>query len=189
MKGTQTELNLLKAFAGESQARNRYLFYAKIAKKEGYEQIGRIFEQVADHELSHAKNFFKYLENEGDLEVIAHFPGGKLGSTLENLKRAANGEGEEWQVLYPEYAEVAQQEGFPKVAALFKNIAKVEAGHEARFLRIIQRLEAGTWFKREEDVVWMCLKCGYLHEGMTPPEVCPACFHPMAYFEVHMEQF
>ena len=189
MKGTLTEKNLLKAFAGESQARNRYLYFAKIAKKEGFEQIAGIFEQTAEHELSHAKNFFKFLENDTDLEITASYPGGRLGTTIENLRAAARGEGEEWQHLYPEFARIASEEGFAKVASLFKHIAVVEQGHEARFLKLAQRLEDEGIFKREETVRWMCRKCGYIIEGTTPPSVCPACFHPQSYFEVYADNY
>lgn len=185
----RTQENLLKAFAGESQARNRYLFYAKIAKKEGYEQIAGIFEQTADHELSHAKNFFKLLESGEDVEVTATFPSGKLGSTIDNLKQSINGEHEEWSDLYLAFAKTAEEEGHLKAESLFKNIAKVEAGHEEKFKRILARLEAGTWFERDEEVTWMCRKCGYLHVGTTPPQICPACFHPQGYFEIAAETF
>lgn len=189
MKANKTQENLLKAFAGESQARNRYLYYAKIAKKEGYEEIAGIFEQTADHELSHAKNFFKLLKTGEDLEITATFPAGKLGTTIENLKQSIAGEHEEWQNLYSQFAEEAKAEGDSKVEALFRNIAVVEKGHEQRFQRILDRLEKGQWFTRDEEVSWMCRKCGYIHTGDTAPLMCPACFHPQAYFEEMKETY
>ena len=188
LKGTRTEQNLLKAFAGESQARNRYEFFASIAKKEGLEQIAAIFQKTASQEKEHAKRFFQFLEG-GDLEITAAYPAGKLGSTAENLKAAATGENEEWTKLYPEFAEVAKAEGFPQVAAAFKLIAKVEAEHERRYLKLLKNLEEGAVFKKKEKVRWACRNCGYVHEGENAPETCPACQHPKAYFEVDEQNY
>ena len=185
MRGTRTEENLLKAFAGESQARNRYSFFAKIARKEGYEEIAAIFEQTAEHELSHSKNFFKYLDSQEAVEIKVAYPGGRLGTTIENLQESINNEFEEWSNLYKSYGDIAGQEGFSKVEALFKAIAKVEAFHEERFKEVLTRLENGSWFKREVSVKWMCRKCGYIHIGTEAPKVCPACMHPQGYFEVY----
>lgn len=185
----RTKQNLLKAFAGESQARNRYLYYAKLAKKEGYEQIAGIFEQTAEHELSHAKNFFKFLDTGEDLEITATYPAGRLGTTVDNLKQAIKGEHEEWSNLYIEFAEVAYADDLLKVEALFKNIAKVEEFHEERFKKILERLESGDWFKREAPVTWMCRKCGYIHTSKEAPQICPACSHSQGYFEVLGESY
>lgn len=188
IKGTRTELNLLKAFAGESQAKNRYEFFAKQAKEEGYEQIAAIFEKTALQEQAHAKRFFKFLEG-GDLEITATYPAGKIGTTAENLQAAAMGEHEEWTLLYPEFAEIAKEEGFPAIAAAFKVIAKAEAEHENRYNRLLKRVEEGSVFSRETPVRWECRKCGYIHEGNKPPENCPACQHPKAYFEEMAENY
>jgi rubrerythrin len=183
LKGTRTEQNLLKAFAGESQARNRYEFFARIAQKEGFEQIGAIFQKTASQEKEHAKRFFQFLEG-GDVEITACYPAGKLGTTAENLKASAMGENEEWTKLYPEFAEVAKAEGFPQVAAAFKLIAKVEAEHEKRYLKLLKNVEDGAVFKKTGKVRWACRNCGYVHEGENAPETCPACQHPKAFFEV-----
>jgi rubrerythrin len=188
IKGTQTERNLLKAFAGESQARNRYDFYAKQAKKEGLEQIAAIFEETAENERSHAKQFFKFLEG-GMVEITASYPAGVIGNTLENLKASAEGENEEWTHLYPEFARIAEEEGFKAVATAFRIIAKVEKAHEERYLKLYSNLESGKVFERDGKVVWKCRVCGYLHEGKKPPRNCPACDHPQAYFELHTENF
>jgi rubrerythrin len=188
IKGTQTEKNLLKAFAGESQARNRYEFAAKVAKNEGYEQIANIFQKTADQEKQHAKRFFKFLEG-GDLEIQATYPAGKIGTTAENLKAAAMGENEEWTMLYPEFAEVAKNEGFPQVATAFKMIAKVEAEHEKRYLKLLKNVEDGTVFAKTEKVKWVCINCGYVHEDEKALENCPACQHPKAYFELYEENY
>lgn len=188
LKGTRTEQNLLKAFAGESQARNRYEFFAKIAQKEGYEQISAIFQKTAGQEKEHAKRFFQFLEG-GDVEITAAYPAGKLGTTAENLKASAMGENEEWTKLYPEFAEVAKAEGFPQIAAAFKLIAKVEAEHEKRYLKLLKNLEEGAVFKKKEKVKWACRNCGYVHEGENAPETCPACQHPKAYFEVDEQNY
>jgi len=182
LKGTQTEQNLLKAFAGESQARNRYNYYASQAKKEGLEQIAAIFEETAINEKEHAKRFFKFLEG-GMVEITAKYPAGVIGTTLENLKAAADGENEEWTELYPAFAEIALEEGFPKVASAFKMIAKVEAEHEARYRTLLARVEAEKVFEREEEIEWQCRNCGYVHKGKKALENCPACNHPKSHFE------
>jgi rubrerythrin len=186
IKGTKTEQNLLKAFAGESQARNRYDFFASQAKKDGYVLISRIFEETALQENVHAKQFFKYLEG-GPVEITAAYPAGAIGSTLENLKAAAEGENEEWTALYPAFAETAKQEGFNDVAATFKAVSVAEKRHEERYRNLAAKIEAGTMFKRSEPVIWRCLNCGYLYEGVTAPELCAACKHPQSYFEVFKE--
>ena len=188
LKGTQTEQNLLKAFAGESQARNRYEFFAKVAAEEGYKQISNIFQKTADQEKQHAKRFFKFLEG-GDTEITATYPAGKIGTTAENLKAAAMGENEEWTLLYPGFAEIAQREGFPQVAAAFKMIGKVEAEHEKRYLKLLKNIEDGTVFKKGEKVKWVCSNCGFVHEGEKALENCPACLHPQAYFELFEENY
>ena len=185
IKGTQTEKNLLKAFAGESQARMRYDYFAKQAKKEGLEQIAAIFEETALNEKEHAKRFFKFLEG-GMVEITASYPAGKIGTTLENLKAAAEGENEEWTELYPHFADVAEQEGFKEVAVAFRKIAEVEKAHEERYRKLYENLDKGMVFKSNGKIVWKCRNCGYLHEGTDAPEVCPACLHPQAYFERHV---
>jgi rubrerythrin len=188
IKGTETEKNLLKAFAGESQARNRYVFAAKVARKAGYVQIADIFEETAENEEQHAKSFFKLLEG-GMVEITAAYPAGVIGDTVQNLEAAANGEHEEWTELYPAFAETAKKEGFPLVAATFTMIARVEKEHEARYRKLRERLLANGLFKREKKVRWKCKNCGYVHEGDTPPEKCPACQHPQGYFEENAENF
>ncbi|HCC85520.1 MAG TPA: rubrerythrin family protein [Porphyromonadaceae bacterium] len=182
IKGTQTELNLLKSFAGESQARMRYTFFAKEAKKEGYEQIAAIFEETANQEMTHAKRMFRYLEG-GMVEITATYPAGKIGTTAENLKAAAEGENEEWTDLYPHFAEVAEEEGFKEIASMYRMIAKAEAEHEERYLKLLARVENGTVFAREEAIEWQCRHCGYVFTGKKPPKNCPTCLHPQAYFE------
>lgn len=182
IKGTRTEQNLLKAFAGECQAKNRYEFFAENARAEGYQQIAAIFETTALQEQSHAKQFFKFLEG-GAVEIKVTYTTENIGCTLDNLKCAVNEEHNEWSALYPLFAEIAKEEGFPAIAAIFKIIAKVEAEHEKRFNRFLKRIEDGTLFKREKPVRWECRKCGYVHEGTEPPQVCPACNHPFGYFE------
>ena len=182
IKGTQTEKNLLKSFAGESQARGRYVYFASIAKKEGYEQISAIFAETAEQEKEHAKKFFKYLEG-GMVEITASDPAGILSTTAENLKAAAEGENEEWTELYPEFAKVADEEGFPEIAETFRRISTVEAGHEARYRQLYERVVNGTVFVEEEEIEWQCRNCGYIHKGKGAPELCPACQHPKAYFE------
>jgi len=182
IKGTQTELNLLKSFAGESQARMRYTFYAKAAKKEGFEQISAIFQETADQEMTHAKRMFKYLEG-GMVEITASYPAGKIGTTAENLKEAADGENEEWTDLYPQFAAVAEEEGFKEIATMYRMIAKAEAIHEERYLKLLERVNEGAVFSREADIEWMCRHCGYVFTGKKPPKNCPTCLHPQAYFE------
>lgn len=183
IKGTRTEQNLLKAFAGESQARNRYDFFAKQARKEGLEQIAALFEETAINEKAHAKRFFRFLEG-GMVEITASYPAGIIGDTLQNLKAAADGENEEWTELYPEFARIAEEEGFKEVAAAFRVIAKVEKAHEARYRKLYDNLESGIVFEREETLVWKCRVCGYLHEGKKAPKMCPGCLHPQSYFEI-----
>ena len=183
LKGTRTEQNLLKAFAGESQARMRYDYFASQAKKEGLEQISALFAETSLNEKEHAKRFFKFLEG-GPTEIVAAYPAGIIGTTLENLKAAAEGEHEEWTELYPEFARVAEEEGFKEVAAAFKMIATVEKAHEARYSKLYKNLEEGKVFEREGVVVWKCRNCGYLHEGKKAPKTCPACLHPQSFFEV-----
>ena len=182
LKGTKTEQNLLKAFAGESQARTRYTFFASVAKKEGYEQIAGLFMETAEQEKEHAKRFFKFLEG-GDLEITATYPAGKIGTTQENLLAAAQGENEEWDVLYPAFAAVADEEGFSAVAAAFRNIAKVEAEHERRYLKLLSRLTDGDFFHRDGKIWWQCRNCGFIIEAQDAPKACPACLHPQSYFE------
>jgi len=188
MKGTRTEQNLLKAFAGESQARNRYDMFAKQARKEGYQQIAAIFEETAIHEQQHAKQFFRFLEG-GMLEFTATFPAGQVGTTTENLKGAAEGENEEWTDLYPAFAEVAKEEGFPKIAAAFKLIARVEAEHERRYLKLLQNISEDQVFVKEGKVWWKCIKCGYVYESAKALEICPACDHPKAYMQIREENY
>ena len=183
VKGTRTEQNLLKAFAGESQARMRYDYFAKQAKKEGLEQIAAIFTETADNEYYHAKRFFSFLEG-GMTEITASYPAGKVSTTLENLQAAAEGENEEWTELYPEFAKIAEEEGFKEIAQVFNIIAKVEKEHEARYRTLFANLEAGKVFKREDKVIWKCRKCGFIHEGRAAPKQCPACKHDQAYFEI-----
>ncbi len=183
VRGTQTEKHLLAAFAGESQARNRYTFFASQAKKEGYEQIAAIFLETADNEKEHAKRFFKFLEG-GEVEITASFPAGVIGSTKENLKAAADGEQEEHAKLYPYFADIAKQEGFTEIAQVFRSIATVEKHHEARYRSLMKQVEEGTVFKKEKIVKWKCRNCGYIHSGKTPPAKCPACEHPEAFFKV-----
>lgn len=182
VKGTETEKNLLRAFAGESQARTRYTFFASQAKKEGYEQIAGVFLETAEQEKEHAKRFFKFLEG-GMLTIDGTFPAGVIGTTAENLLAAAEGELEEWDVLYANWADVADQEGFSAIATVFRNIAKVEKEHEARYRKLLKHVEDGDVFKRDEPIKWQCRNCGYVHEGPEAPGACPACAHPQAYFE------
>lgn len=183
VKGTQTEKNLLTSFAGESQARMRYTYFASIAKKEGYEQISAIFMETADQEKEHAKRMFKWLEG-GPVEITATYPAGILATTLENLKAAACGENEEWTTDYPHFADVADQEGFPKIAEMYRKIAVAEKAHEERYLAMVKNIEANSVFKKEEPTTWQCRNCGYVTEGANAPQLCPACEHPQAYFEV-----
>lgn len=182
IKGTKTEQNLLKSFAGESQARSRYTFFASVAKKEGYEQIAGVFMETAEQEKEHAKKFFKYLEG-GMVEITAAYPAGVIGTTIENLQEAAAGENEEWSELYPAFAKVAEEEGFHQIAGTFRNVAKVEAEHEARYRQLLARVASGHFFEREEEIEWQCRNCGYVHKGKKAPKECPACAHPQAFFE------
>lgn len=188
LKGTKTEGNLLTAFAGESQARNRYTYFASQARKEGYEQIAGIFLETADNEKEHAKRLFKFLEG-GEVEVTASFPAGIIADTKENLKSAAAGENYEHTKMYPGFAEVAEGEGFLEIAAVFRAIAVAERQHEKRYLALLENLEMDRVFKRENVVRWRCRNCGYIHEGTEPPEKCPACAHPKAYFELLGENY
>lgn len=191
LKGSETEKNLLKAFAGESQARNRYTYFASVAKKEGDEQISAIFTETADNEKEHAKVFFKHLEKSNGLpvEITASYPAGKIGTTKENLFAAANGEKEEWEKLYPEFEKIARKEGFKDIAESFKQIAEVEEKHEKRYRKLLKNIEEGKVFKKDKVVKWICRNCGYVHEGKEAPEVCPACKHPQAYYELLKENY
>ena len=188
IKGSQTEKNLLIAFAGESQARNRYTYFAGVAKKEGLVQIADIFLETADQEKEHAKRFFKFLEG-GELEITEIFPAGTLGTTLENLRAAAAGEEHEWTEMYPASAKVAREEGFKEVAAAFECISIAEKQHGKRYKELADNLEAGRVFKRNGKVIWRCRNCGYLHEAEAAPNVCPACLHPQSYFELLAENW
>ena len=183
IKGTQTEKNLLTSFAGESQARMRYTYFASVAKKEGYEQIAAIFTETADQEKEHAKRMFKWLEG-GMVEITASYPAGIISTTAENLKAAAAGENEEWTADYPHFADVADAEGFPAIAIMYRNIAVAEKAHEERYLALLNNIENGTVFKKAEETVWQCRNCGYVHVCTEAPEACPACAHPQAHFEV-----
>ncbi len=188
IKGTKTEKNLLKSFAGESQAKNRYTFFAKTARKEGYEQIAGFFEETAKQEEQHAKIFFGFLEG-GMVEITASYPAGVISTTAENLKAAADGENEEWSLLYPEFAEIAKEEGFPKIATKYKMIAQVEAHHEKRYRKLLENMEKEMVFKKEKTEKWMCRKCGFVYEGVKALANCPACDHPQAYFEILNENY
>ena len=188
LKGTQTEKNILTAFAGESQARNRYTYFASQAKKDGYVQISEIFAETADQEKEHAKRLFKLLEG-GEVEVAAAFPAGVIGTTLDNLKEAAAGENHEYTDMYPGFAKIALEEGFEEIAEIFKAIAVAEKQHEKRYLALAANIANRTVFKKSESVVWRCRNCGYLHEGTDAPEECPACAHPQAHFELLAENW
>jgi rubrerythrin len=188
IKGTRTEQNLLKAFAGESQARNRYEFFASQAKKEGYEQIAAIFMQTAQQEKAHAKRFFRFLEG-GVAEITATYPTGMIGTTKENLKAAAEGENEEWTKLYPMFAETAREEGFPEVATAFKLIAKIETEHERRYLKLLQNISEDLVFMKKGKVWWQCTVCGYVYESEKAMETCPACLHPKAFMQLRDENY
>jgi len=188
LRGTKTEKNLLAAFAGESQARNRYTFFASVARKEGYEQIAAIFQETADNEKEHAKRFFKFLEG-GMAEFTATFPAGKIGTTAENLLAAADGEHEEWKTLYPGFAKVAESEGFPEIATAFRYIAAVEVEHEKRYRKLLENVRKGKVFKKDESASWKCRNCGYHMNGSEPPDVCPSCLHPKSYFEMNAENY
>ena len=188
LKGTRTEKNLLAAFAGESQARNRYTYFASVARKAGFEQISAIFLETADNEKEHAKVFFKFLEG-GDAEITATYPAGKIGKTDENLFAAAEGEKLEWGTLYPEFQRVATEEGYTDVAKAFKEIAEVEEKHEKRYRKLLENIKKGLVFKKDKAVKWKCRNCGYVHEGKEAPDKCPACKHPQAYYEVMAENY
>lgn len=188
LKGTKTERNLLTAFAGESQARNRYTYFASQARKEGFEQIAAVFEETANQEKEHAKRFFNFLEG-GEVEISGTFPAGIVGKTYDNLRAAAAGENHEWGHLYPAFAEEARRDGFPAIAAVFEAIAVAEKQHEKRYLDLAANLEKGRVFKRPEKVTWRCRNCGYLHVGEEAPGVCPACAHPQGYFELLGENY
>ena len=194
LKGTKTAVNLLKAFAGESQARNRYSFYASVADKEGYKQIRNIFNETADHEKEHGKRFYKYLiagladELPTTLEIAADFPIAQ-GKTLDNLKAAAAGENEEWSELYPSFADIADEEGFPEIAETFRSVSVSEKMHEGRYNKLVENIEKGIVFKKDGKVMWKCGNCGYLHEGVEAPALCPACEHAQAHFELFVEAY
>jgi len=188
IKGTQTEQNLLTAFAGESQARNRYTFFASAASKEGYEQIANVFTETAGNEKEHAKVFFKYLEG-GEVEITASYPAGTIGDTRSNLEAAAAGEKMEWSVIYAAFGKTAREEGFAAIATSFKEIAEVEQFHEGRYLKLARNIAAGEVFKKKASVKWHCTNCGYIHEGPEAPEECPACKHPKAYYELLAENY
>lgn len=188
LKGTQTKINLLKSFAGESQARNRYTFYASKAKKEGYVQISNIFVKTADQEKEHAKRFYSFLQG-GELEITAAFPAGIIDTTVVNLKHAAAGENFEWTDMYPGFAEIARKEGFEPVAKLWDAVCIAERNHEKRYLALAENLENGLVFKREQPVIWYCQNCGYYHVGEEAPKTCPACAHPQAHFELMAENW
>jgi rubrerythrin len=188
LKGSKTEKNLLKAFAGESQARNRYTFFASVAKMEGFEQISAIFHETAENEKEHAEVFFKYLEG-GEVSIEAGYPAGKIGSTAENLLAAADGEKMEWGTLYPDFAKVAREEGFQEIEISFKEIAEVEEHHETRYRKLLENVNNGTVFKRQIEVKWKCRNCGYVHTGKEAPEICPACKHTQSYYELLAENY
>ncbi|MEM0360720.1 MAG: rubrerythrin family protein [Candidatus Diapherotrites archaeon] len=188
LKGTKTEKNLLAAFAGESQARNRYTYFASVARKEGFEQIANIFMETAENEREHAKVFFKYLEG-GEVQITAGYPAGMIKDTKSNLKAAADGERMEWSTLYAEFEKVAREEGFEQIAVSFKEIAEVEEFHEKRYRKLIENIEKCEVFKRKKPVKWHCTNCGYVHEGLEAPETCPACKHPQSYYEILAENY
>ena len=188
IKGTRTEQNLLKAFAGESQARNRYTYASSVAKSEGFDHICGLFIETADNEKEHAKVFFGFLEG-GDAEITATYPAGKMGTTAENLLAAADGELLEWGTLYPDFAQVADEEGFPQVAKAFREIAKVEAYHERRYRKLLENVNGHKVFKKDGVVYWKCRNCGYVYEGAEAPSVCPACKHPRAFYELWVENY
>ena len=188
LKGTKTEKNILTAFAGESQARNRYTYFANKAKKEGYIQISQIYEETANQEKEHAERLFKLLKG-GEVEIQAAFPAGVIGCTADNLKASAGGENHEWTEMYPSFAETARKEGLDSIATIFESIAVAEKQHEKRYLGLLANIEAGTVFKKDKPVVWRCINCGYLHEGEEAPEVCPACAHTQEYYELLCENW
>lgn len=187
-KGSQTEKNLLASFAGESQARNRYTFFASQARKEGFEQIAGIFEETSDNEKEHAKLFFKLLRG-GTAEITASYPAGIIALTADNLKAAAEGEKVEWGTLYPNFAETADKEGFPAVAATFRGVSKVEAYHERRYLKLLENVNNGQVFRKSQPIKWKCRNCGHVFEGTEAPDNCPVCAHPRSFFEVWIENY
>jgi len=190
LKGSETEKNLLKAFAGESQARNRYTYFASVADKAGFKQIAAIFLETADNEKEHAEIFFKYLESCGELlEINAKYPAGRIGNTKENLLEAAEGEKLEWGTLYPEFGKVAKKEGFEDIATSFQEILEVEQHHEKRYRKLLENVKASKVFKRDQPVKWKCRNCGYIHEGKEAPEECPACKHKQEYYEILCDNF
>jgi rubrerythrin len=189
LRGSQTEKNLLKAFAGESQARNRYTYAAEVADEEGYPQIAAIFRETADNEREHARRFFAFLESGQALEITAAYPAGKAGTTLDNLRAASGGEREEWTDIYPKFAEIAKQEGFPQIHGAFLMVAKVEKEHEARYQKLAANVADGKVFKKDQPVRWRCRNCGYIHEGTEPPAKCPACLLLRTQFEVAAENY
>ncbi len=191
LKGSETERNLLKAFAGESQARNRYTYFSSVARKEGYEQISAIFQETADNEKEHAKLFFEHLNQIGGelVEITAEYPAGKIGTTKENLLASANGEKAEWGKIYPHFGETAKKEGFKEIVDLFKQIGEVEEKHEKRYRELLKNMKEGKVFKRDSVVKWKCRNCGYIHEGKDAPLVCPACKHPQSYYEVLVDEY
>lgn len=188
LKGTKTEQNLLKAFAGESQARNRYTMYASQARKDGFEQIGAIFLETAENEREHASLFYKKLEG-GAVEITATYPAGNIGNTLENLEFGANGEHEEWSIIYPEFAKVAKEEGFPDVAKLFENIATIEATHEERYRKLYDNVKNNKVFTKEIEMEWVCRECGYVYKGIEAPVICPTCAHPQSFYQLRVNLF
>jgi rubrerythrin len=188
IKGSKTEKNLLKAFAGESQARNRYTYFASAAKREGYEQISGIFLETAENEKEHAKIFFKFLEG-GEVEITAAYPAGKIGTTADNLLAAAEGEKMEYSALYPEFAKTAKDEGFPEVATAFTEIGDVEEQHEKRYRKLLENVKTNSVFKKNKPMKWHCRNCGYVHEGPEAPKTCPACKHPQSYYELQAENY
>ena len=188
LQGSQTEKNLLKSFAGESQARNRYTFFASQARKEGYEQIAAMFLETAEQEKAHAKTFFKFLEG-GEVEITATFPAGVIGTTEENLKASAQGENEEWTDLYPAFAKIADEEGFSQIAAKWRAIATVEAAHEARYRKLLENIQTNSVFKKPEETTWQCRECGFLHFAHSAPNICPSCDHPQAFYQMEENNF
>ncbi|MFH1006618.1 MAG: rubrerythrin family protein [Candidatus Latescibacterota bacterium] len=188
LKGSQTEKNLLTAFAGESQARNRYTYFAKVARKEGYEQIAAIFEESADNEKAHAKREFEFLEG-GEVEIVASYPAGVIGNTEANLKASAEGEHFEWTQMYQDFEKIAREEGFPDIAGVFKETGEVEEEHEKRYLALLKNVQQGKVFKRDKSVRWRCRNCGYVHEGTEAPRICPACAHPQAHYEIAADNY
>jgi rubrerythrin len=188
LKGSETEQNLLKAFAGESQARNRYSMYASIARKEGYEQIANIFLETASNEYEHAKLFYRHLKG-NEVKITASYPAGVIGDTIVNLEAAANGEGDEADALYPEFAKIAAKEGFTEISELFTNIAKIEKQHQNRYLKLLENVKNNKIFIKDEEQEWVCLECGYIHHGKEAPKVCPVCAHPQAFYQLNCKNY